>query len=139
MSAATNYAKPLPAINALTAPHWEGTRAGRLHVQKCKACGTLRYPPNPWCAKCRSDGSEWVDLSGKGKIWSWCVFHRPYFKGFESEMPYAVVLVELDEGIRLYSNLVGVRHEDIHIGMRVRAEFQRATDEVMLIKFKEDK
>lgn len=139
MSVAANYTKPLPAINASTAPHWEGARAGRLCVQKCKSCGKLRYPPNRWCAECRSDQSEWVDLSGRGKIWSWCIFHRLYFKGFENEMPYAVVLVELDEGVRLYSNLVGVAHNDIRIGMRVRAEFEPATDEVTLVKFKEDK
>ena len=139
MSTEASYTKPLPRIDAQTAPHWEGARAGKLRVQRCKTCGTLRYPPNRWCAQCRSDEMDWIDVSGKGQVWSWCIFHRQYFKGFETEIPYAVVLVELDEGLRLYSNLIDVPHDRIRIGMRVHAAFERVTDDVTLVKFREDK
>ena len=67
------------------------------------------------------------------------MFHRAYFKGFADDIPYAVALIELDEGVKIYSNLVGVPREQIRIGMRVRAVFEKVTDDVTLVKFEEDK
>jgi len=136
---ATPYTKPVPNIDDNNRPHWEGAREGKLNVQRCLSCGTHRYPPARWCFHCLSEETEWVTVSGKGTIWSWCVFHKAYFKGFEADIPYPVVLVELDEGPRLYSNLVGIPKEDIRIGMRVRAVFEPATPELTLVKFEEDK
>lgn len=133
------YLKPVPTIDDSNRPHWEGAREGKLRIQRCTSCGAFRYPPARICAECRNEGSEWVTASGKGRIWSWCVFHRPYFKGFDKEMPYAVVMVELDEGPRLYSNMVGISKDDLRIGMPVRAVFEPATPELTLVKFEEDK
>jgi uncharacterized OB-fold protein len=138
MNTAATYLKPVPKIDDTNRPHWEGAQKGELRVQHCKSCGTYRYPPARWCSECLSEDIEWVKVSGKGAVWSWCVFHRQYFKGFDGEMPYAVVLVELDEGPKLYSNLVGVSKDDIRIGMRVRAAFEQATPELTLVKFEED-
>jgi uncharacterized OB-fold protein len=138
MNTAATYLKPVPKIDDTNRPHWEGAQKGELRVQHCKSCGTYRYPPARWCSECLSEDIEWVKVSGKGAVWSWCVFHRQYFKGFDEEMPYAVVLVELDEGPKLYSNLVGVSKDDIRIGMRVRAAFEQATPELTLVKFEED-
>ena len=90
------------------------------------------------CTDCHSTDVEWKQVSGKGSIWSWCVFHRSYFKGFETEMPYNVVLVELDEGIRIYSNLVGVKNSELYIGMRVKPYFDAVTSDVSLVKFEKD-
>ena len=138
MSAAT-YAKPLPKIDERTKPHWEGNVVHELRVQRCDDCGTMRFPASRWCAHCLSENTSWQKVSGKGKVWSWCVFHRAYFKGFESDVPYAVALIELDEGPKMYSNLVGIPREQIKIGMRVRAVFDKVTDDVTLVKFEEDK
>ena len=138
MSAAT-YTKPLPKIDERTKPHWEGNAVHELRVQRCDDCGTMRFPASRWCAHCLGEKTSWQKVSGKGKIWSWCVFHRAYFKGFESDVPYAVALVELDEGPKMYSNLVGIPREAIRIGMRVRAVFDKVTDDVTLVKFEEDK
>jgi len=85
--------------------------------------------------QCHSSDVEWKEVSGRGSIWSWCNFHRPYFKGVEAEIPYNVILVELDDGIKIYSNLVDVGKAEIKIGMRVKAIFDKVTDEVSLIKF----
>ena len=138
MSAAT-YAKPLPKIDERTRPHWEGNAVHELRVQRCDDCGTMRFPASRWCAHCLGEKTSWQKVSGKGKVWSWCVFHRAYFKGFESAVPYAVALVELDEGPKMYSNLVGIPRDQIKIGMRVRAVFDKVTDDVTLVKFEEDK
>jgi uncharacterized OB-fold protein len=72
-------------------------------------------------------------------VWSFCVFHKVYFEGFAAEAPYAVVLVELDEGVRVYSNLIDMPLEAIRIGMRVHAVFDRVTDAVTLPKFAADR
>ena len=130
------YAKPLPRIDDKNRPFWQATEAGRLTVQRCGACGALRYPFAEICAECLSSEADWVEVSGRGTVWSFCTFHRNYFKGFEAEIPYSVVLVRLDEGPRLYSNLVGVPREQIRIGMRVKASFEHVADGVSLVKFK---
>jgi uncharacterized OB-fold protein len=135
----TGYLKPLPRIDALNRPFWEAAQRDELALQRCTVCGTSRYPPNRWCPACRSDASEWVAISGKGVVWSFCVFHKVYFEGFAAEAPYAVVLVELDEGVRVYSNLVDVPREKVRIGMRVRAVYEKVADAVTLVKFAEDK
>ncbi|MFN0299195.1 MAG: Zn-ribbon domain-containing OB-fold protein [Burkholderiales bacterium] len=131
----TPYTKPLPKIDDANAPHWQGAKAHEVRVQKCLGCGTLRYPPARQCAQCLAEKSEWVTLAGTGEVWSHGTFHRAYFKGFEHDLPYTVVLVKLDEGAMLYSNLVGIPRDDVRIGMRVRAVFDDVTDEIALIKF----
>lgn len=139
MTTSAPYSKPLPRIDERNRPHWDGNVVGELRIQKCDDCGMLRFPASRWCACCLSDKASWQKASGKGNVWSWCIFHRAYFKGFEPDLPYAVVLVELEEGPRLYSNLVGVPHDRLRIGMPVRAVFEKATDDVVLAKFEEDK
>lgn len=129
------YAKPLPRIDHTNQAHWDGAQAGELRVQRCQACAALRYPASRWCPSCLGEDSEWVATTGRGQIWSWCVFHRAYFKGFEPDLPYVVALVELDEGVKLYSNVVDVPHDRLHVGLRLRAVFETATESVTLIKF----
>ena len=132
----TEYAKPLPHISPLTQPFWEAARAGRLEVQRCGSCGKLRLPPANVCDACLSGDVAWAAVSGRGTVWSMCEFHRPYFKGFADELPYNVTLVELDEGPRLYTNLVGIAYRNIEIGLRVEAVFEPVTDEITIVKFR---
>ncbi|MEN9775596.1 MAG: hypothetical protein RL322_2666 [Pseudomonadota bacterium] len=129
------YTKPLPVLDGENAPHWAGARERQVRVQRCGHCERLRFPAARYCSNCLSEESEWITLSGRGEIWSHCRFHRVYFKGFEDEMPYTVVLVRLDEGPLLYSNIVGLDERDVRIGMRVRAVFDDVTESVTLIKF----
>jgi uncharacterized protein len=138
MSTST-YRKPLPAIDETSRPFWEGARREQVLVQRCAACGHLRFPPAPICPRCRGEDAEWVELTGRGTVWSFTVFHKQYFPGFEDEMPYNVAIVELAEGVRMFTNLVGVEHEDIELGMPVRAVFEPVTPEVTLIKFGRDR
>ena len=132
----TDYPKPLPHITKLTQPFWTATAAGRLQVQKCTACGQLRFPPSKICDECMGEATIWVEVSGRGTVWSMCEFHRLYFKAFEPEMPYNVALVRLDEGPRMYTNLVGIDYNKIEIGMKVCAVFEKVTDTVTLLKFR---
>ena len=82
------------------------------------------------CVQCHGERAEWVESSGKGTVESHCVFHKAYWPEFEKKVPYAVVQVRLDEGVQLFSNLVGVPPANIRSGMRVRATFEDA-----LVKF----
>jgi uncharacterized OB-fold protein len=139
MSMHAPFTKPLPQIDDRNRPHWTGNAAGELRVQCCNDCKTTRFPASRWCPHCLSEDTSWQPTSGKGQVWSFCVFHRAYFKGFAGDIPYAVALIELDEGVKIYSNLVGVPREKINIGMRVRAVFEKVNEEVTLVKFEEDK
>lgn len=130
------YQKPLPFVTSLNAPFWEGLKRRELKLQRCDGCGRIWYPPGPLCPHCWSDKFTWTGLSGRGRVNSWVIFHQAYFKSFEADVPYNVAEVELEEGPRLLTNLVGVRNEEIQAGMPVEIVFEDATEEVTLAKFK---
>ena len=131
----TAYKKPIPAVSPEMAPFYEAARAGTLVLQRCRGCGTFRFPPRELCGHCLARESEWVPVSGRGEIFSFNVMHQVYHPGFAAEVPYAVVLVKLDEGPKMTSNLLDVAPSDIRIGMKVRVVFERISDEVTLPKF----
>ena len=133
---AEEYKKPLPVISAVNRPYWEAAKEHRLRLQRCPRCDKSWYPFGPLCPECWSRDYEWAELSGRGKVTSWVVFHQIYFEAFRDESPYPVIQVELEEGPRLLSNLVGVKNEDIYIGMPVEVVFDDVTDEVTLPKFR---
>ncbi len=135
----SEYAKPLPPISEQSKPFWDATRVGRLQLPRCDHCGTFHTYFEPWCSHCGKEGVHWEELSGRGKIWANCRFHRVYFAGFGPEMPYNVAMVELDEGPRVMTNIVGLPNgtlDEMPIGMRVEAVFESVTDDVTLVKFK---
>lgn len=131
----TAYAKPIPTITPELAPFYEGARRGELVLQRCRTCGTYRFPPRELCSQCLSRETEWKPVSGRGEIFSYNVMHQVYHPGFAAEVPYAVVLVKLEEGPKITSNLVGVPLSQVRIGMPVRVTFERVSDEVTLPKF----
>jgi uncharacterized OB-fold protein len=131
----TTYSKPVPSVTPEMRPFFEGARRHELMIQKCTGCGAFRFPPRERCAECLSSESTWEKASGNGEIFSYNVMHQIYHPGFATEVPYAVVLVQLEEGPRLTSNLVGVSPHEIRIGMPVRVVFEDVADDVTLPKF----
>lgn len=97
-------ARPAPRPDALEAEYWRHVAQGRLCLQACDPCGSLRYPPAPVCAACGSAAARWQPLSGTGRIVAWTVFHRSYFPALPA--PYTVVSVATEEGPLLVGNLV---------------------------------
>jgi uncharacterized OB-fold protein len=130
------YLKPLPRPDKLTAPFWEGCKQGELRLQRCANCGAYRLPPRPICAQCLSHESEWVASGGRGRVWSWTIIHPPVLPAFQDDVPYSVVVVELDEGVRLVSNLVDVPAAEIRADLPVQVVFEPVTEDVTLPKFK---
>ena len=113
--------RPRPAHTADTQFFWDGARAGKLLLQQCGSCRRLRHPPGPMCPACGALRWEAIEASGRGVVYSFTVIHHPQLPGFE--YPLVVALIELAEGVRLISNIVGVHPEGITIGMPVQAEF----------------
>jgi len=99
---------------------WDGVREGRLLLQRCRSCAALRHPPGPMCARCLSLEWEAVEASGRGTIHSWVVSHHPTEPDAE---PRVVVLVDLEEGVRMVGNLTGTPWRDIHNEAPVRVHF----------------
>src|SRR5262249_25576235 len=128
--------KPLPSISDYNRPFWEGARRHELRVQRCNACGKAWAPNGPVCPHCFSEDYTWEKTSGRGKIASWVVFHKVYHPGFARDVPYSVAFIELDEGPRIISNVVGVKNEELEIGMPVEVVFEDVNDEISLPKFR---
>lgn len=126
--------RPRPVINRDNAGFWAGVAGHRLLIQRCTECRTLRFPWLPGCSRCGSPEWDTVEASGAGTVFSYVVLHHPPFPAFD--LPYAVGLVELAEGVRMVSNIVGVPHDRVRIGMPVRLAFQRVDEEFELPVFR---
>ena len=87
------YLKPLPKLNADTKPFWNGCSDHELRFQKCMECGYVRWPPSIICPLCYSNKTEWIRASGKGKVFSFVVYHKPYHPAFKIDLPYVVAIV----------------------------------------------
>lgn len=118
---------PRPTMNRDSAFFWEGVEKGELRIQRCGGCGSLRHPPRPMCPACRSLDWEYLVASGRGEVYSFVVHHHPPVYGFET--PFAIALVELEEGTRIVGNLSGVDPSDVQVGMQVEVRFERIADE----------
>jgi uncharacterized protein len=129
-------AKPLPRVTPELAPFLAAAKDRRLVVQRCSGCGQLRFPPRELCSQCWAREVEWVPVSGRGEVFSFYWMHQIYHPGFAAEVPYAVVIVALEEGPHVLSNMVGCSRDQLRIGMPVEVTFDDASDEVTLPKFR---
>ena len=125
---------PLPVPTALSRPHWEGCREGRLRVQRCQACGHHVFIPRPVCTACLGEDLVWIDSSGRGEVYSFTVVHRPPRPAFA--VPYTVAIVAMEEGWEMLTNLVEVDPEQVRVGMPVEVVFRRMSDEITLPLFR---
>jgi uncharacterized OB-fold protein len=116
--------RPVPEPSPHSAGFWEAARDHRFVLQRCHACGTLQHYPRPWCTTCLSEDLGWVDSPGLGTLYSFTVIRRTAHPAFAPLVPYVYGLVDLDEGPRLTTNVVGCPVDDVAIGMRVRVRFE---------------
>ena len=126
--------RPAPIVTDDSASFWNAAADGRLVAQRCAACARLRHPPRPMCPWCQSLAVHTVDLSGRGEVYTYAVLHHPQHPAFE--YPVLAVLVDLEEGIRILSDLIDVEPAGVHIGMAVEVCFAPTADGGVVPRFR---
>jgi uncharacterized OB-fold protein len=129
-------ARPRPIPDDDSRPFWEGCRAGKLLLQQCPECEAVRYPPRPMCPRCSAIGASWIEASGRGSIYSWVIPHHAVHPSLVDEVPYNVVMVDLEEGPRMVSNLIDTAPEQIEVDLPVEVVFETVDDELTVPKFR---
>jgi uncharacterized OB-fold protein len=122
MTTTTN--RPIPIPDERSAEFFAAAKQGRLLIKRCPRCSRFLAPQREICDACSNEALEWTQASGKGTLYSYVVMHQLLHPGFKDETPYNVAVVELDEGPRLTTNLVGVANSEIKAGARVEAAFE---------------
>ncbi len=126
--------RPRPPLGHDNKWWWDAVNGGELPIQRCKACGVLRHPPRPMCGKCGSTQWDSVASSGKGTVYSFVVVHHPQFPGFD--YPVVAAVIDLEEGTRVVSNVIGVDPADVRVGMPVKLSIEAVDDGLKLPLFR---
>ena len=126
--------RPAPLLTDDNEGYWLAAAAGRLAIQQCRSCGRFRHPPRPMCPHCHSVESQWTEVAGTGTVYSYALLHHPQHPAFS--YPVAAVLVDLDEGVRVLSNLVDIDPAEIRIDLPVEVTFEPTTDEFAVPVFR---
>ena len=132
----SDYTKPLPRGEDVNGEFYQFCKQHELCFQRCQDCGAWRHMPRESCAACGSFNWRWERSSGKGQVFSWTVIHRAMHPGFAPDVPYATVVIELAEGVRLVSQVLDLAPEQLYVGLPVEVVFDDVTPEVTLPKFR---
>ena len=135
---ATEYSKPLPVPQPESDDYWEQAANGKLVAQRCADCDALQFYPRVFCTSCSSRSLEWQELSGKGTLFTFTIVHQPPHRGFTGDVPYIAAIVELAEGVKMPSQVIGIEPDPdaLSIGMPLEVVFEQVTDTITLPKFK---
>lgn len=123
--------RALPDPDHASAHYWQSAADGRLVLQRCTDCGEFQFYPRSLCTSCAGE-TEWVDASGRGTLHTFTVIRQNKAKAFAGLSPYAVGIVELEEGVRMMSNIVDCDLDALAIGMPLEVVILRAADDVGL-------
>lgn len=132
MSDQTRVPRPGPPSNPVTAPFWAALGEGRLLLQRCERCGHVQHHPRPRCTSCWAAGPAWTPSPGLGVVWTWTVVHRSGHPGWVAATPYAVVVVELDEGPRLVTAWSG-ELDDLALDLAVQVGHREEDGHVVMV------
>ena len=130
------YQGPLPVPDKDSAEFWDAARRHQLVIQQCLECQKFRFYPRSVCPHCLSDRFAWRAASGRGAVYSFTVIHRAPSAAFRDRVPYVLALIELEEGVRMMSNVVDCEPGALKIGMPVEVVFEEVTADVTLPKFR---
>jgi uncharacterized protein len=133
-----DYDKPLPTPDPVTKPFWDSLKEHAVKLQRCGGCSQLIFYPRALCPSCMSADLAWTSVSGRGVVHAFAIPHRHPNPAFGSTAPFVVALIELEEGARMMSNLVGVdpTPEAVKVGMAVEIVYDDVTEEMTLPKFR---
>ncbi len=129
-------AKPLPQLTGLSKDFYGFCKQRELKFQRCKTCGTWRHVPREMCPSCGSFEWEWATSSGRGTVFTWCVVERALHPGWVAAQPYAVVVVEMEEGVRIVTQVVDCPPAELAFDLPVEVAFDDATPEITLPHFR---
>lgn len=129
------YEKHLPIVDGDSEGFWEGCRAGALRLQCCLSCGSYRYAPKRLCPSCWSTEFEWRAVSGRGEVYTFTVEHHAYHPSWKEDVPYVIAVIQLEEGPRMTSRIVGCGPEDVRVDLPVQVTFDKATEDISLPLF----
>lgn len=130
------YKKPIPKPTPWSKPFWDGCKRHELLIQKCADCSVRVFYPKLFCPECLSSDLEWVKASGKGRIYTYTTIHSYQPTPFTEDVPYIVAVVQLEEGVRMMSNLIECPPDKARCDMEVEVVFEDVTDEITLPKFR---
>jgi uncharacterized OB-fold protein len=139
MTTDTDYTKPLPRPEEpeLTAPFWEAAQRGELVIPRCNFCADFFWYPREACPRCLRADWDWTPVSGKARLHTYTVVRQPAHPAFAADVPYAFAMIQLHEGVRMMSNVVGVDIPDgLEVNMPLEVVFDSITDDWTLIKFR---
>lgn len=120
--------KPLPEVQPWSQKFWDGTKERKLLIQVCKDCNSKIFYPRKYCPECWSGKLDWIEASGKGKIYTFSTAYGMVEPRFMDELPYTIAYVDLDEGVRLMTRIVDCDPKEIKIGMEVEVTFFQRED-----------
>ncbi|MBA3652760.1 MAG: Zn-ribbon domain-containing OB-fold protein [Actinobacteria bacterium] len=119
--------RPLPQPDNVSAPFWAAAAEGKVLFQECPECGHRQFYPRAMCTDCAAE-TEWREASGRGTVHTFTVIRQNWAEPFRGELPYVVAMVELEEGVKMMSNISDCAADDVHIGMPVEAYGERVED-----------
>jgi uncharacterized protein len=128
--------KPVPMPDTVSATFFDGARDGKLMLQHCASCGCWSFPVRERCPHCFAGSLGWRAASGRGTLYTFAIMHQVMNPGFADSVPYNVSQIDLEEGVRMISNVVGVDNGALHIGMKLEVCFEDVGDNVCIPKFR---
>jgi uncharacterized OB-fold protein len=129
------YARLVPEPTADTKPFWDGLMQGTFLLQRCVDCKKVRFYPRPVCDACYSMKAEWVAASGRGSVHSWTVTHHAFHPGLKADLPFLLLTVDLEEGVRMQAQGRGIGEAEVRIGLPVKVGFERVKEDLTLPVF----
>jgi hypothetical protein len=128
-------AKPAPTPDETSQAFFDGAERGVLMIKSCNTCSANLHPTTETCTECLGDDLSWSEASGKGTLHTFGIMHQNYHPAFTDELPYNLGVVELEEGPRFNTNIVGVDDDDLVVGMALEVCFEEFANGVKLPKF----
>ena len=128
--------RPIPIPDRDSEVYWQAARRHQLLLQRCGSCQKFRFYPRSHCPYCSSESFEWQPASGRGKVYSFTVIHRSPSPSFRDKVPYVLALIDLQEGVRMMTNVIECEPDAVEIGMPVEVTFEDLNDSISLPQFR---
>jgi uncharacterized OB-fold protein len=126
----------IPSPDLETQPFWDGCKEGRFLIRHCNACGEDHFYPRPFCPTCWSDDVAWKEASGRATLYTFSIVHQNDLPPFGERVPYVAAIIDLEEGPRVMTNIEGVEHDALRIGMPLVVDFKPISDDVTIAIFR---